>query len=245
MRLGQENQEKRVLLIFVDITGYTAFVKRHKTNWAHGQYVISTLMEGILSEVSLPLVISKLEGDAVFLYTVIDESFDPENIRAKLINFFQVFREKLDGQINVNACHCVCCDNIDKLSLKMIVHAGSAIIYEISGFKELSGPDVILLHLLSKNSVPIPSYLLLTKSSFEILGIDQNFEVKNYSETYSHFDRVETYVQDVSHITRPVVSQVGLLDKVKSNTSKMFYAFLVMIGLRKSWLKGKYLARDS
>lgn len=245
MSLVHENPEQRVLLVFVDITGYTAFVKRHKTNWAHGQYVITTLMEGILSEVSLPLVVSKLEGDAVFLYAMLDDQFNVGEIKCKLFDFFKVFRKKLDEQVNVNACHCVCCDNIDKLSLKMIVHAGSALVYQIAGFKELSGPDVILLHRLSKNSVRIPSYLLLTKSCYELLSFDQSFLFQKFSESYDQFEQIDTYVHDVSEITKPVVesSHIGLLEKITSNMSKMFYAFLVMIGIKKSWFKNKYLSR--
>ncbi len=68
MSLVHENNEQRILLVFVDITGYTAFVKRHKTNWAHGQYVITTLMEGILSEVSLPLIEEFCKNTKLFAF---------------------------------------------------------------------------------------------------------------------------------------------------------------------------------
>lgn len=98
MTLVKENQEKKVLLIFIDITGYTAFAKRHKTNWAHGQYVISTLMEGFFP-VSLPLVVSKLEGDAIFLYALLDESFISDDIKLKLFEFFKVFVQNLMSRL--------------------------------------------------------------------------------------------------------------------------------------------------
>ena len=38
------------------------------TEIKHSQYIISQLIESIIQHIKIPLQISKLEGDAVFLY---------------------------------------------------------------------------------------------------------------------------------------------------------------------------------
>ena len=65
------NDEKAVLLALCDISGYTRFMVAHREALAHGQVIITELMQALLREANLPLVVAKLEGDAVFLYAVL------------------------------------------------------------------------------------------------------------------------------------------------------------------------------
>mgnify|MGYP003339367772 FL=1 len=56
------------------------------------------------------------------------------------------------------------------LRLKVIGHYGTAIRARVSGFDELSGVDVILLHRLLKNEVAGSEYILLTEPAFRFLS---------------------------------------------------------------------------
>jgi class 3 adenylate cyclase len=53
-------------LIIADISGYTSFVA--KTELEHSQEILSELLELLVSRFQPAMTISKLEGDAVFVY---------------------------------------------------------------------------------------------------------------------------------------------------------------------------------
>ena len=57
-----------VLLIIADISGYTRYMTANAKTLAHSQTIITELVETIVKQSELPLEVSKLEGDAVFLY---------------------------------------------------------------------------------------------------------------------------------------------------------------------------------
>lgn len=89
----------------------------NKMDMIHSQIIISELMKAILTEIDLPMEVSKLEGDAVFLYAV--RETDPviwvqhrEQISGKLFKFFQVFSDRMAHLIHSNTCHCKSCTNI-------------------------------------------------------------------------------------------------------------------------------------
>jgi hypothetical protein len=65
-----ESAEHKVILIVADISGYTQFMVSNQTSLGHAQVVISELIKTIIKQVEIPLEISKLEGDAVFLYAI-------------------------------------------------------------------------------------------------------------------------------------------------------------------------------
>ena len=77
----------------------------------HSQYIISQLIESIISQIKIPLELSKLEGDAVFLYAIKDSddySWDEvaHRVGEKLMLFFEAFHDKLDSLGSCSACTC-------------------------------------------------------------------------------------------------------------------------------------------
>src|SRR3954466_1246122 len=68
-------RDEQVLLLIADISGYTDFMLANEKSQEHSHIIISELIETILNEVQLPLTLAKLEGDAIFLYAVKDDSF--------------------------------------------------------------------------------------------------------------------------------------------------------------------------
>jgi len=97
-----DRKAKDVILIIADISGYTRYMMAHQKALAHSQVIIGELINTILEQVELPLTISKLEGDAVFLYAVKDESptawaATKQAIGHKLITFFPGFQRQGRG----------------------------------------------------------------------------------------------------------------------------------------------------
>ena len=199
---------QNVLLIIADISGYTRFMVTSEIEINHGQQVISELMRTIIREVEAPLEVSKLEGDAIFLYVKKDsEAFTADDIRRitgeKLILFFEAFHEKLTALAGHTDCTCGACSNLHALRLKIVAHSGVALFYRIHHFNELSGTDVILVHRLLKNSETSDEYLLLTEPAYADIEFPCHIPVMEGLESYEHLGQVRTFVYTPSSLRAP------------------------------------------
>jgi hypothetical protein len=190
---------QRVLLIIADISGYTKFMVSSNMEIEHSQHIISELIQAVIALVEIPLEVSKLEGDAIFMYAKKDSgTFNWEDTRKvtgeKLILFFDAFHEKLQELDTHTSCSCGACSNVHTLKLKVVAHSGEALFYRILQFNELSGSDVILVHRLLKNSDANDEYLLMTEPAFDDLRFPCQLQVEKGSESYEHFGQVRTFV---------------------------------------------------
>ncbi len=193
-----EPQEKQVILIIADLSGYTRFVTSNETTWIHSQEVVIELIEAIIHQVEIPLEVSKLEGDAVFLYAVTAEDETSwgnvkRQIGNKLVDFFDIFSARIAELSKSRICDCNFCTNISNLKLKMVVHSGKAIFYQIDRFNELSGVDVIIVHRLLKNSVKSDQYILMTEPAYNDIELPQKIEVVEGEERYDALGKIKTY----------------------------------------------------
>jgi len=190
---------KKVLLMIADISGYTEFIVTTDLEIKHSQHIITTLINSIIEQIKIPLEISKLEGDAIFIYAIkMNEEHTWKQVRKlvgeKLIQFFEVFRNKLGEMIQQGGCSCGACSNLDVLKLKIVVHSGEALFYNIQQFQELSGKDVILIHRLTKNSVAHNEYILMTEPAYADIEFPDQIEVQESHENYQHFGEIKTLV---------------------------------------------------
>jgi hypothetical protein len=193
-------QEKKLVVILADISGYTRFMLENRTSAVHGQLCINSLIESILEQVDIPLTLQEIEGDAVFLYAADPGSPEAwqqvvEEVGRKLAHFFEVFIARTGALIESTPCGCAICRNSDQLGLKILVHAGEAVFHEVAGRPQVSGPDVILAHRLLKNSLESKEYLLLTEPAFELMGGQLPGRFEPHEETYEGFGRVPAKVR--------------------------------------------------
>lgn len=155
-------------LVIIDISGYTNFITQRTVSLLHAEQIITTLMETVIDLAEHPLQVNKLEGDAALLYR---ECFPGDTVVAKNVftqvkAFFPAFYECLAQQRASRAnCTCEACTNIDNLALKAFVHAGEIAIKQVRQFEELAGEEVILIHRLLKNHVPMRDYVLMTEAA--------------------------------------------------------------------------------
>ena len=196
----------KVLLIIADISGYTRLMVSSDIEIKHSQHIISELIQTIIKEVEIPLEVSKLEGDAVFLYAKKDsEIFTPDDISKitgeKLIQFFEVFHEKLRELTKHTSCTCGACSNVHALRLKVVVHSGEALFYQIHHFNELSGTDVILVHRLLKNSEAADEYLMLTEQAYTDIEFPCKLPVMEGCESYEHLGQIKTFIYNPYTLT--------------------------------------------
>ena len=194
----ERTPEKKVILIITDISGYTRFMVSNRQTLLHGQFIISELTKAIIAKVNIPLEISKLEGDAVFLYAMKENGQSwletSTQIGKKLLDFLAAFADKLLELEQSNTCPCTACMSMKNLNLKIVVHSGEALRYQIGKFEELSGVDVIIVHRLLKNSVPAREYILMTEAAYRDVQFPVEVPVNPGEEIYDDIGKISTFV---------------------------------------------------
>ncbi|HVQ84518.1 MAG TPA: DUF2652 domain-containing protein [Mycobacterium sp.] len=150
---------RRAVLLIADIGGYTDYMHWNRRHLAHAQQTVAGLLEAVI-DAGKGLKLAKLEGDAAFFW-------EPEGNAKVLVcdrlsrmrQSFQAQRERCKRDI---ACECASCEQLDKLSLKFVVHQGEVAEQRVKRRAELAGVDVILVHRMLKNKVPVVEYVLMT-----------------------------------------------------------------------------------
>lgn len=188
------------IILIADITGYTKFLASSELEHAQGS--LRSFLNLIIEHTRPPLVISRLEGDAVISYAPAG-SFQQgqsivEIIERTYIDFCQA-RELM--RLNTT-CTCNACRNIPNLDLKFFVHFGSYILEPVQSYTELVGTDVNLIHRLTKNNVTqqtgLKAYVAYTQSAVTALGIEQIAEsMVRHAETYESIGEVQVYLDDL------------------------------------------------
>jgi hypothetical protein len=183
------------VLVLADITGFTEFVTA--TELEHGPPIIAALLEEVMRELSPPLEIQEVEGDAVFALGP-DHSLVP---RAKLLDAvdeaFAAFRNRQREMQADDSCSCNACRNVSSLDLKVVIHHGRFLRQLVGGRGQVAGADVILAHQLLKNGVGKRAYLLLTEAALRWVGIDAaEPDLAAHVERYAHLGDVRYFVRD-------------------------------------------------
>ena len=158
---------ERALLLIGDIGGYTRFMRLHKLSLAHAQENTAKLLEAMI-DAAPRLELVEIEGDAVFLYVAEPEDEEVAASIATLARAIHLaFHTEQRRLGDLTLCPCSACDQIGQLTVKVVAHVGEVVEQRVHTRTTLAGPDVILVHRMLKNSVPVSEYLLLTDSVLE------------------------------------------------------------------------------
>jgi hypothetical protein len=203
-------------LIFIpDISGFTNFVKNIDSDL--GVAITSDLLNGIIDNNPLDLDISEIEGDAV-LYYKIGKPIPLQKVFNGFHHMYQAFDEKYQRWkliYNIEA----------DLSLKLIVHYGDIIVYDIKGFKKLYGETVIESHRLLKSGIDASEYLLITEDYVKALQqnisdvLVHDFEYNAYtSQLYTGVKKITYYffstINKASRISKRMAEKNAITDDV-------------------------------
>ncbi|OJT21866.1 hypothetical protein BO221_24190 [Archangium sp. Cb G35] len=154
---------QRALLLIADIGGYTRFLKTHAINLAHAHDMVSQLLEAVIDGAASPLELAKLEGDAAFFYAPLSEDARVDVTPA--VTAIRAAFERRKELLRIDrSCTCEGCTQVEQLTLKFVVHQGEVAFQRVKRFTELGGVDVIVVHRMLKNSVPIREYVLMTET---------------------------------------------------------------------------------
>lgn len=158
----------RALLVIADIGGYTRFMKVHRINLAHAQYIVARLLEAVIDGAGRKLKLAKLEGDAAFFYA--NAPVAPEEAKRALVSIRRAFVRRRDELAINRLCSCDGCTQVGDLKLKFVAHEGEVAFQKVKRYTELAGVDVILVHRLLKNSVPVSEYVLMSDALHDMLA---------------------------------------------------------------------------
>ena len=152
---------QRALLLIADIGGYTRFLKTHSINLAHAHDMVTQLLEAVIDGAASALKLAKLEGDAAFFYAPL--SADARVDVAPVVSAIRGAFEHRKALLAIDrTCTCEGCTQVEQLTLKFVVHQGQVAFQRVKRFNELGGVDVIVVHRMLKNTVPIREYVLMT-----------------------------------------------------------------------------------
>ena len=187
-------------LLIADITGYTAYLSQSELD--HAQEILESLLNLLIKGTRPPLVISRLEGDAVISYALRDSFFQGQTLVEMIENLYVDFRHELERMILNTTCTCKACRNISALDLKFFVHYGDFSLQKLGSYYELVGTDVNLVHRLTKNTISektgLRAYVAYTDAAVRALGLDElAASWSAHTERYEHIGEVLIYIQDM------------------------------------------------
>ena len=186
-------------LALADISGYTSYLAGAELD--HAQDVLEDLTDTVVRSLSPPMKLSKIEGDAVFVYMPgnrVDASMLLDTFDAA----YFAFRRRQDAIDRATQCDCNACVLIPRLDLKFVAHHGRFGRQHVGGGEELSGSDVILVHRLLKNraveAIGHHGYALYTDAVVTAMGVDpEALRMRRHGEEVEDMGPVEGWLQDL------------------------------------------------
>ena len=158
-------------IVLTDISGYTGFVRMHRTSEVHAEMVLTDLLEATIDESRAPLVLNRIEGDGIMFFASAPGTAEvARGLLRQVLRLFHAFAMKERELVSCNLCVCEACRSIDGLRLKAILHHGTVGVKRVKQFEELTGEDVIIAHRLSKNRVASNQYILMTEQFHRLAG---------------------------------------------------------------------------
>jgi len=153
--------ENQGLIFIPDISGFTKFVNETEIN--HSRLILEELLEVLISQNSIGLEISEIEGDAILFYKWgAAPAF--EELYEQVVKMFCAFHESLTAYDYRKYCQCKACTSAANLTLKIITQYGEFTAYKVRNFSKLIGKDLIIAHQLLKNEIERHEYWLVTEN---------------------------------------------------------------------------------
>jgi hypothetical protein len=194
--------EAQTLLLIADIGGYTKFMNYHRFSLAHAQDTVGRLLESLIDAAEPAFKVAKLEGDAVFFYSEL-----PDVSEASLTKLAQrvramrsAFSKMLKTQELDRLCTCDACTQVGHLKLKFVSHLGEVAFQRVKRYNELAGLDVIVVHRLLKNSVPVPEYMLMTEPVADHLAVELRAQAVPHEEDLEGVGNTKLHYLDLEAV---------------------------------------------
>ena len=223
-------------LIISDITGYSKYV--NESELEHARDSLTALLNLLLDHTKSPLVLSKLEGDAVFSYAPKHGFLQGQTLLDMIETTYASFRKALELMVLNTTCTCNACRNLPNLDLKFFVHFGNYMTQKLGGFTELVGNDVNLVHRLAKNHIKeqtgFKAYAAFTGSVMDALGLaDFQNSLTPHREAFADVGEVQMYVLDMHQVWERLKDRVRI--EVKPEEALAIREYIFPVPLSTCW----------
>jgi hypothetical protein len=220
---------RRAVLLIADIGGYTQYMNWNRMHLAHAQLAVAQLLESVI-DAGKGLKLAKLEGDAAFFWA--PEGTANVLVFERLSRMRQSFfarRERIKKDYD---CQCASCGQLDNLTLKFVAHEGEVAEQKVKRHVELAGVDVILVHRMLKNTVPVLEYVLMTDVVAQCLDdsvrqlcrpLTHDFE--GIGETSTHYIDLATSQAPPAPPERSFFGRLGKTAKFELSTVPFLLGF--------------------
>ena len=230
--------EQSTLLLIADIAGYTRFMKFHNASLAHAQEIVGRLLETVIDAAGPSLRLAKLEGDAAFFYMPVpnDGKIDPTLIAGHAAAIYRAFHARA-ADLRVNTlCPCDGCQQAGNLKIKLVGHVGGVAMQKVKRLTELAGVDVIVVHRMLKNNVPVPEYLLMTKPVHAMLASPLRERAAPLELDLDDFGATPAFYLDLAECTEalPPPRKLSPIRRLVRHVSLGLRTLPYELGLRKS-----------
>ena len=160
-------ETRRALLLIADIGGYTEYMRSHRSILGHAEAATTRLLAKVV-DAARGFDLIEIEGDAAFLARgadALDGAAAVTAVTEAAVAMHRAFHLQR-RLVELNMCPCDSCTQTSDLTLKFVAHVGEVAIQTIKRRRKLVGMDVIFVHRLLKNPVPVPEYVLLSEDLY-------------------------------------------------------------------------------
>jgi hypothetical protein len=227
------------LLLIADIAGYTRFMKLHFMSLVHAQDIVAQLLEAVIDAAGPSLKLAKLEGDAAFFYLPCapDGSFEPALVARQAAAIHRAFHARIADLKANTLCPCDGCQQTGDLKIKLVGHLGDVAVQKVKQFTELAGVDVIVVHRMLKNEVPLPEYLLVTKPVYDTLDAPLKAEARTVPLALEGLDDTDAYYVDLhacGTAAPEAIPQLSYLARLSRHAKLTWRSLPYIVGARKA-----------
>jgi hypothetical protein len=197
---------RRALLLIADIGGYTEYMQFHRSILGHAEAATTRLLEKVV-DAARDFDLIEIEGDAAFLSREAD-ALDGRATLAAITEAAVAMHRAFHVQrrlVELNMCPCESCTQTSDLKLKFVAHVGEVATQTIKRRRKLIGMDVILVHRLLKNPVPVPEYVLVSEDLYESGGTSPpDHPMHEISQDLEGIGPVRSYFVEVEDLAGPL-----------------------------------------
>jgi hypothetical protein len=197
---------RRELLLIADIGGYTEYMQYHRSVLGHAEAATSRMLDKVV-RAARGFDLVEIEGDAAFVSREIGGMDGPATlatVKQAASAMHRSFHEQR-RLIELNMCPCGSCTQTSELKLKFVAHVGEVATQTIKRRRKLVGIDVIYVHRLLKNAVPVPEYVLVSEELYRGGGTEPSEPgMQELTQELEGIGPVRTYFMDVGDIAAPL-----------------------------------------
>lgn len=210
------------ILVIVDISGYTRFIRLNRVAVMHAETIISELLEAVTVTSKFPLRINRLEGDSVFLFCPVSEAdmrIAVSDVATQITAMIAAFDTAMDHIMARSEGGCICdaCCHLEQLDIKAFAHFGETVIKDVDGHQELGGEPPIIIHRMTKNNIDNDRYVMLTTDFADHLEGELYPDRKAGAERYDQIGDVPyvVYFPVRAGQQRPIVPRLSTFHGIR------------------------------